>query len=85
MVVPHCLLYDGDEIIAEYNGSGALLQRYVHGSQADDPLIWYEGGTVSSAARRSLQSDYQGSIISIADASGTAKSINRYANTAFRA
>jgi RHS repeat-associated protein len=71
-------LYDGDELVAEYNGSGTLLQRYVHGSQADDPLVWYEGGTVSADARRSLQSDHQGSFVSIADGSGNLKSINRY-------
>lgn len=71
-------LYDGDELIAEYNGSGALTQRYVHGSQMDDPLIWYQGGPVTPAARRSLQSDHQGSILSVADASGTAININKY-------
>jgi RHS repeat-associated protein len=71
-------LYDGDEIIAEYSGSGALLQRYVHGPGIDDPVIWYEGGIVSSSNRRSLQADYLGSIASVADASGGARSINRY-------
>lgn len=71
-------LYDGDELVAEFNGSGTLLQRYVHGPHDDDPLIWYEGGTVSAAARRSLQSDYQGSIASIADSAGNSRSINRY-------
>jgi RHS repeat-associated protein len=71
-------LYDGDELVAEYDGSGTLLRRYVHGPQPDDPLIWYEGGAVSSASRRSLQSNYEGSISSIADASGTAMSLNQY-------
>jgi RHS repeat-associated protein len=71
-------LYDGDELVAEYNGAGVLQRRYVHGSQIDDPLIWYEGAAVSSATRRSLQPDYQGSIVSVADASGNAPNINRY-------
>jgi RHS repeat-associated protein len=71
-------LYDGDELVAEYNGAGALLRRYVHGTQEDDPLIWYEGAAVSSAARRSMQADHQGSIVSIADASGNVISIDRY-------
>ena len=71
-------LYDGDELIAEFDGSGTLRQRYVHGSQTDDPLVWYEGGTISAAARRSLQSDHQGSIISVADGSGNATAVNRY-------
>jgi RHS repeat-associated protein len=71
-------VYDGDELIAKYNGAGALLRRYVHGSQTDDPLIWYEGAALTSQARRSLQANYQGSIVSVADTSGNAMSINRY-------
>jgi RHS repeat-associated protein len=71
-------LYDGDELVAEYDGSGTLLQRYVHGPQTDDPLIWYEGAGVSSAARHSLQANYQGSVESVADASGNPIAINRY-------
>jgi RHS repeat-associated protein len=71
-------LYDGDELVAEYNESGALQRRYVHGPKDDDPLIWYEGAAVSSSARRSLQANYQGSIESVADASGNATGINRY-------
>jgi RHS repeat-associated protein len=50
----------------------------VHGSVSDHPLIWYEGAAVSSATRRSLQADYQGSIQSVADASGNPITIDRY-------
>jgi len=71
-------LYDGDELVAEYNGSGTLLHRYVHGPQSDDPLIWYEGDAVTASAWRSLQADHLGSIVSIASASGTSTNINRY-------
>jgi RHS repeat-associated protein len=71
-------LYDGDELVAEYDGSGSLLQRYVHGSHTDEPLVWYEGSTVSAASRRSLQADHEGSIQSVADASGNPISINSY-------
>jgi RHS repeat-associated protein len=71
-------LYDGDALVAEYNSSGALQQRYVHGPQVDEPLIWYQGGAVSSATRRSLQVDHQGSIVSLADASANALTINTY-------
>jgi YD repeat-containing protein len=39
-------LYDGDELVAEYNGSGTLLRRYVHGDSDDDPLFWYEGAAL---------------------------------------
>ncbi|MES1158347.1 MAG: RHS repeat-associated core domain-containing protein [Terricaulis silvestris] len=72
-------LYDGDELVAEYNAlTGVLLRRYVHGPGVDDPLIWYEGATVSAATRRSLQQDYQGTIVSVADSSGNALNINTY-------
>jgi len=71
-------LYDGDELVAEYDGTGALQKRYVHGPKDDDPLIWYEGAAVSSSTRRSLQANYQGSIQSVADASGAPLSVNRY-------
>ncbi len=69
-------LYDGDELVAEYNAAGTLLKRYVHGPAEDDPLLWYEGATL--ADRRSLQSDYQGSIVSVANSAGTVIVINAY-------
>jgi RHS repeat-associated protein len=71
-------LYDGDELVAEYDGSGNLLRRYVHGTGDDDPLIWYEGAAIGVTVRRSLQTNYQGSIVSVADNSGNATVINRY-------
>jgi len=71
-------LYDGDELVAEFSETGALRARYVHGPQSDNPLIWYDGSSVSAATRRSLQANYQGSIQSIADASGDAVTLNRY-------
>ncbi|MBW8734980.1 MAG: hypothetical protein JF571_11885, partial [Asticcacaulis sp.] len=36
-------LYDGVDLIAEYDGGGTLLRRYVHGPGDDEPLVWYEG------------------------------------------
>ncbi|WP_152616502.1 RHS repeat domain-containing protein [Sphingomonas sp. ERG5] len=69
-------LYDGNELVAEYNAAGTLLKRYVHGPAEDDPLLWYEGATL--ADRRSLQSDYQGSIVSVANSAGTVIAINAY-------
>ena len=36
-------LYDGDALVAEYDATGALPRRYVHGAGADVPAIWYEG------------------------------------------
>lgn len=71
-------LYDGDELIAEYDGNGNLLRRYVHGAGDDDPLVWYEGSAVDASTRRSLQANHQGSIVSVADTNGNAVAINSY-------
>ena len=71
-------LYDGDELVAEYDGSGNLLRRYVHGPGIDEPLVWYEGATLAAASRRNLRADHQGSIVSVSNASGTAIDTNRY-------
>ncbi len=70
------LLYDGDEVIAEYSDAGAMGRRYVHGNEEDDPLLWYVGADLS--IRYSIQTDHQGSVISIADATGAIFKINRY-------
>jgi RHS repeat-associated protein len=69
-------LYDGDELVAEYDGAGTLLRRYVHGSSIDDPVLWYEGGGTGSP--RWLHADHQGSIVAITDASGALIAANRY-------
>ncbi len=69
-------LYDGDALVAEYDGAGTMLRRYVHGDGADDPLLWYKFAGLTD--RRSLQADAQGSITSVANASGVAIAINSY-------
>lgn len=69
-------LYDGDELVAEYGGTGTLLKRYAHGAGVDDPVVWYEGSGFASP--RTLHADRQGSIIGIANASGALLTINSY-------
>ncbi|HEX8241751.1 MAG TPA: RHS repeat-associated core domain-containing protein [Allosphingosinicella sp.] len=69
-------LYDGDDLVSEFSGAGAILRRYVHGPATDDPLLWYEGA--ADADRRSLFTDHQGSITAIANAAGNAVAINSY-------
>jgi len=70
------LLQDGDELVAEFNGSGTLLRRYVHGSSVDDPVVWYEGSVIGPA--RWLHTDWQGSVIGVTDSSAASIAINRY-------
>ena len=43
-------LYDGDALVGEYDATGALLQRYIHGPGADEPLTWYEGSAFGSGS-----------------------------------
>ncbi|WP_291177217.1 RHS repeat-associated core domain-containing protein [Erythrobacter sp.] len=66
--------------MAEYNASGTLLRRYVHGSnaEADDPLIVYEGASVSNAARRYLHADPRGSIVMVTNYQGVPSWTNAY-------
>jgi RHS repeat-associated protein len=71
-------LYDGDALVAEYDGSGNMLKRYVHGPAEgqDDPLVEYIGSSVESP--RHLMADHQGSIIAIADLNGNRVAVNGY-------
>ncbi len=73
-------VYDGNAMVAEYNASGTMLRRYVHGSNidADDPLIVYEGAAVSDGARRYLHADPRGSIVAVTNWQGTAIATNSY-------
>ena len=69
-------LHDGDELVAEYDGSGNLLRRYVHGDADDDPLFWFEGPGL--AQPRFPHADRQGSIVAVAGAAGAIHAINNY-------
>lgn len=65
-------VYDGTDLIAEYDGNGNLLRRYVHGPADDEPLVAYD-----SAGNKSwLAADDLGSIIATTSSSGT--TINTY-------
>ncbi|MGB8326459.1 MAG: RHS repeat-associated core domain-containing protein [Steroidobacteraceae bacterium] len=74
-------LYDGDALVAEYDGAGTLLRRYVHGADAvaDDPIAWYEGAAFGSSNERFMRPDWEGSISIVSDSVGsTALAVNRY-------
>ena len=73
-------LHDGDALVSEYNTSGGLLNRYVHGPAEgqDDPLVWFEGPSVTDSAKRYLFADERGSIVAVSDANGNVSTINSY-------
>jgi len=68
-------LYDGVDLIAEYNGS-TVLRRYVHGPGLDEPLVEYDGTGTSN--RTFLIADERGSIVAGSNSSGTKTYINTY-------
>ena len=61
-------VYDGDRLVGEYSGSGALLRRYAHGVGVDELLVWYEGAGLTD--RRFMHADHQGSIIATSTGAG---------------
>ena len=63
-------LYDGSDLVGEYDGAGNILRRYVPGPGVDEPVVWYEGA--GTATRRWLAADQQGSIIAWSDQNGVA-------------
>jgi RHS repeat-associated protein len=69
-------LYAGSRLVAEYNGSGTVLRRYVPGVNADEPALWYEGAAYTD--RRWLHADAKGSIIAYTDGTGTTGSTYGY-------
>jgi RHS repeat-associated protein len=74
-------LYDGSDMIAEYDASGNVLRRYVHGPGADEPIVWFEGAGHSgygTADRRYLTADERGSIVAVTSGTGSVLAINTY-------
>lgn len=71
-------IYDGDRLIAEYNSSGTVGRRHVHGAGIDEPLVTYEGSGVSAANRRYLHANHKGSIVALTNAAGAAQQVNAY-------
>lgn len=60
--------WDGDALVAEFNG-GTLARRYVHGDLVDEPLVQYEGNSVSSNNLAFLHANHQGSIVAHSNSS----------------
>lgn len=71
-------LYDGDSLVAEYDGSGLLLRRYVDGSGVDEPLVWYEGAAVGATPRRYFFADHQSSVVAVTNGNGVTLETDTY-------
>lgn len=70
------LRYDGADLVAEYDGSGNLLRRYVHGPGVDEALVWYEGSTTTN--KTWLYADHLGSVTATANSAGTSTATYSY-------
>ncbi len=64
------MLYDGGNLVVEYDGSGNVLRRYVPGAGVDQPVVWYEGSGTSTP--NWLHTDNQGSVIATSNSSAAA-------------
>lgn len=69
-------LYDGTDVIAEYDTSGNVQHRYVHGPGVDEPLVWYVGSTTGN--RNHLFADERGSIVAVEGSSTTINTYDEY-------
>ncbi len=72
------LLYDGSDLIAEYDGAApdTVQRRHVHGPGIDEPLVTYAGSGTGN--KTWLYSDHQGSVVAQAGASGANTAIDAY-------
>jgi RHS repeat-associated protein len=57
------LLYSGQHIIAAYDGSGKLLNRYVPDLQLDRTLLWYSGASTAVSGAGWLVTNAFGSVV----------------------
>ncbi|WP_415203103.1 RHS repeat-associated core domain-containing protein [Pseudorhodoferax sp.] len=69
-------LYDGADLVAEYNAAGTLTNRYVHGPGVDEPLVAYTG--TGTASKNWLYADHLGSVVAVANSAGTGTDVNKY-------
>ena len=66
-------VYDGARVIAEYDGAGQLLRKYIYGPGLDEPVLMQVGTT-----RYYYLFDSLGSVIGLTDASGGLFEAYRY-------
>jgi RHS repeat-associated protein len=68
--------YAGTDLLAEYDGAGNMLRRYVFGPGQDEPIVVYEGS--GTANKNWLYADNQGSIVASANSAGTSTATYTY-------
>jgi RHS repeat-associated protein len=71
--------YDGDRIIAEYDGSGTLLRKFVYGPGLDEPICLIDAGNGNAAYYYHL--DGLGSVVALSNVNKVL--VERYAYDVF--
>ena len=71
-------VYDGDRLIAEYDGSGNLRAATCTAPGSMSRSSGTKGRPVSSATRRYLHANHQGSIVATSNAAGAKLAIHAY-------
>ncbi|MRS05091.1 hypothetical protein EG832_18040, partial [bacterium] len=69
-------IYDNEDILMEYDGSGSLITKYTHGPGIDEPLAVEQG-----ANKYYYRADGLGSIVAITNAAGA--TVKTYAYDSF--
>jgi RHS repeat-associated protein len=72
------LVYDGLDLVAEYDGAGAMLRRFAHGQGADDPILDDSGSALDCTATKFPRADERGSVVALADCFGNRTDVNAY-------
>jgi hypothetical protein len=57
-------LYDNDRAVAEYNGTGTLLRKYIYGPGLDEPIMMIVPGDPSETVYY-YHADHLGSVIGL--------------------
>ena len=69
-------VYDGTNLLVEYNNAGAIAERYLFGEGTDDPIIWFHGYGMTTL--RYFDTNYQGSVIARRSEGGVMSDATRY-------
>jgi len=79
-------LWDGDDLIAEYDGSGNVQRRYVPGPAINSPIVYEacSGTNCSTPTLEYYHTDHHGSVVAMSDATGNpAAGENQYSYDAY--
>lgn len=68
--VSRAYAYAGDMAIAEY-ANGSLAKRFVFDGSMSTPFMYYSGSSTAQSSAKYVHVNYQGSVISESDSSGT--------------